>query len=333
MGGDITVESTGVPGEGSTFRLRALVAPAPADAVIPEAPSLPLEGRRILVVDDNADARRVIGEQLRRWGAEVVAVETADAAIEAAAGVRGPVRARDRRRDARGRQRARPRGPACRAGPGGDTTAPRLVIAAAFGRREAVMRAAEARSLSIAGVVSKPAKPSGLADVVGTALGLRSGTLRQQRASTADPGMATRHPLRILLAEDNAVNQMLAGRLLAQLGYRMDVAGDGEEAIQAVERQPYDLVLMDVQMPNLDGLEATRRIVARWPAGERPRIVAMTGNAMSEDRAACFAAGMDGYIAKPIRPAELLAELEATPALPGATATHDTAAGPGAIDA
>ena len=191
------------------------------------------------------------------------------------------------------------------------------------------MRAAEARSLSIAGVVSKPAKPSGLADVVGTALGLRSATLRQQRASTADPGMATRHPLRILLAEDNAVNQMLAGRLLAQLGYRMDVAGDGEEAIQAVERQTYDLVLMDVQMPNLDGLEATRRIVARWPAGERPRIVAMTGNAMSEDRAACFAAGMDGYIAKPIRPAELLAELEATPALAVATASPAPPAGPG----
>ncbi len=93
MGGDITVESTGVPGEGSTFRLRALVAPAPADAVIPEAPSLSLEGRRILVVDDNADARRVIGEQLRRWGAEVVAVETADAAIEAAGRRRAAVRA------------------------------------------------------------------------------------------------------------------------------------------------------------------------------------------------------------------------------------------------
>ena len=136
--------------------------------------------------------------------------------------------------------------------------------------------------------------------------------------------MATRHPLRILLAEDNAVNQMLAVRLLAQLGYRMDVAGDGEEAIQAIERQPYDLVLMDVQMPTLDGLEATRRIVARWPSGERPRIVAMTGNAMSEDRAACLAAGMEGYISKPIRPAELVAELEATPALLSAA----TAAGP-----
>ena len=113
--------------------------------------------------------------------------------------------------------------------------------------------------------------------------------------------MAQRHPLRILLAEDNVVNQKLALRLLQQMGYRADLASNGLEAIQSLERQTYDVVLMDVQMPELDGLDATRRIVERWPAGARPRIIAMTANAMQGDREACLAAGMDDYVTKPIR--------------------------------
>ncbi len=113
--------------------------------------------------------------------------------------------------------------------------------------------------------------------------------------------MASRHPLRILLAEDNVVNQKLALRLLAQMGYRADLASNGIEAVESVERQPYDVVLMDVQMPEMDGLEAARRISAKWKDGERPRIVAMTANAMAGDREACLAAGMDDYLTKPIR--------------------------------
>src|SRR5439155_10352976 len=116
-----------------------------------------------------------------------------------------------------------------------------------------------------------------------------------------DAGMALRHPLRILLAEDNVVNQKLALRLLQQMGYRADLASNGIEAIESVERQTYDVVLMDVQMPEMDGLEASRRITARWPAEERPRIVAMTANAMQGDREECLAAGMDDYVVKPIR--------------------------------
>jgi len=125
--------------------------------------------------------------------------------------------------------------------------------------------------------------------------------------------MASHRPLRILLAEDNVVNQKLALRLLQQMGYRADLASNGVEAVESVERQPYDVVLMDVQMPEMDGLEASRRITAKWPAGERPRIVAMTANAMAGDREACLAAGMDDYITKPIR-VEALVQALATAA-------------------
>ena len=128
-------------------------------------------------------------------------------------------------------------------------------------------------------------------------------------ASDIDEKMGEKHPLRILLAEDNTVNQKLALRMLQQIGYLADVAGNGIEAIESVERQTYDVILMDVQMPEMDGLGATREIVGSWPEKERPRIIAMTANAMDEDREACFEAGMDDYVPKPIRMNELVRAL------------------------
>ena len=109
-----------------------------------------------------------------------------------------------------------------------------------------------------------------------------------------------RHPLRILVAEDNVVNQKLALRILQQMGYRADLASNGLEAVESVRRQVYDVVLMDVQMPEMDGLDAARAICARYAAAERPRIIAMTANAMQGDRDLCLAAGMDDYLTKPV---------------------------------
>jgi CheY-like chemotaxis protein len=109
------------------------------------------------------------------------------------------------------------------------------------------------------------------------------------------------------------VNQKLALRLLQQMGYRADLASNGIEAIESVERQTYDVVLMDVQMPEMDGLEASRRITARWPAEQRPRIVAMTANAMQGDREMCISAGMDDYVTKPIRVDALVDALSQVP--------------------
>ncbi|HLO48058.1 MAG TPA: response regulator [Kamptonema sp.] len=111
--------------------------------------------------------------------------------------------------------------------------------------------------------------------------------------------------IRILLAEDNLVNQKVATHLLERIGYRADIAGNGVEVLEALRRQSYDVVLMDVQMPKMDGLEATRRICQEWPASVRPRIIAMTANAMQGDREKCLAAGMDDYITKPVRREEL----------------------------
>ncbi|MFY9825170.1 MAG: two-component regulator propeller domain-containing protein [Thermoanaerobaculia bacterium] len=133
-----------------------------------------------------------------------------------------------------------------------------------------------------------------------------------------DPQLAERLPLRILVAEDNSVNQRVALLLLERLGYSADVAGNGYEVLAALHRQPYDVVLMDVQMPDMDGLEATRRIQSEWPENQRPRVVAMTASALVADRNACLSAGMDGFLSKPVLIRELQAALRsvAAPAAP-----------------
>ena len=178
------------------------------------------------------------------------------------------------------------------------------------------IRDLEAENALFAAYLAKPLRQSQLFDTLVT---LFEPEMPRQAATKltgkpqTDPDMAKRHPLRILLAEDNLVNQKLAIRLLEQMGYRVDLASNGIEALECIARQTYDVVLMDVQMPEMDGLEASRRINADYPSGDRPRIVAMTANAMQGDREMCLAAGMDDYIAKPIRVDRLIEALLEVP--------------------
>jgi CheY-like chemotaxis protein len=122
--------------------------------------------------------------------------------------------------------------------------------------------------------------------------------------------MAERIPLRILLAEDNLVNQKVAQHILARLGYQVQIVNNGVEAVQEIQHQRYDVVLMDVQMPEMDGLEATRVIVEQWPPEQRPYIIAMTAHALTGDEEKCIAAGMNGYVSKPIQLEKLMTALE-----------------------
>jgi CheY-like chemotaxis protein/HPt (histidine-containing phosphotransfer) domain-containing protein len=206
-----------------------------------------------------------------------------------------------------------------------------LILCSSLGRREA-----KTEQLHLAAFLNKPLKQSQLFDALAAIfVGAAAPAAREPTTPTMDPGMAQRLPLRILLAEDNAVNQKLALRLLSQMGYRADVAGNGLEAIQALERQAYDVILMDVQMPEMDGLEASRQICGRWSAGQRPRIIAMTANAMQGDREMCLAAGMDDYLSKPIRVSELVAALtKSAPIKPagGETVSDSAVIDPDAFD-
>ncbi|MEM1427173.1 MAG: response regulator, partial [Cyanobacteria bacterium P01_H01_bin.130] len=142
-----------------------------------------------------------------------------------------------------------------------------------------------------------------------------------------DASMGGRHPLRILLADDHAVNQKVALQILGRMGYRADVAGNGLEVLEALRRQTYDVVLMDVQMPEMDGLTATRRIREDYMPEMQPRIIAMTANAMQGDRESCLDAGMDDYISKPIRFPQLAGVLSDCQPLPGTATAGRTAAG------
>jgi len=163
-------------------------------------------------------------------------------------------------------------------------------------------------------VLHKPLKPSPLLDTLMQVLGpAEHGANLPPRDTMLDGTLGQRHPLRILLAEDNAINQKVALRLLGRLGYAADAVSNGLEAVEALHRRSYDLILMDVHMPEMDGMEATQQIQKRL-GDARPRIVAMTAEAMDGDRERLLAAGMDDYVSKPVRTDDLVRALKACPA-------------------
>jgi CheY-like chemotaxis protein len=318
MNGSLEAESSGTAGEGSTFHLVVRMPVAAAGAVAPSRPQrieADLGGRSVLIVDDNATNRRILVAQTARWG--MVPRETGSP-LEALEWVRRGERFEIAlfdllMPDLDGLELAEKMGELRSNGKKREMP---IVILSSIGLRER-------EGAPVAAWLAKPVKPSALHDTVATVLLGGSVTRPLVTGEAARNGdqrpLGERHPLKILLAEDNPVNQKLAVRLLAQLSYTADLATDGREAVEAVEREPYDVVLMDVQMPALDGLGATREIRARWP--DRPLwIVAMTANAMAGDREACIAAGMNDYISKPIRPAELAGALERTPSAAARTA-------------
>ena len=298
MGGKVGVESE--PGVGSTFRFTIKVRPGEStlrtflSGVAPE-----LSDRRVLLVDDNATNRRILEQHLRGWGMFVSSAKSADEAL-----------------DLIGREAAFDIGILDMQMPGMDGEqlagawreqtlgkTPPLILLTSLGRRNTV------GERQFAAVLSKPVKPSILYDTLLTTFGGAASRRTRSVSRTIDRGMATRQPLRVLLAEDNPVNQMVATRMCDKLGYRIDVVGNGLEALAAMNHIPYDTVLMDVHMPEMDGLEATQRIRALGADHGQPYIIAMTASAMESDRQACFAAGMDDYTPKPVTMESLEAAL------------------------
>ncbi len=324
MGGSLTATSSGIAGEGSTFRLVLPARETTLPDAVPAEPLRSLRGCRVLVVDDNATNRRILTTLLGRWEVETAATASP---LEALAWVRAGeafdvavldllMPERDGIELATDLLELHP-----------DDPIP-VVILSSVGLHNRT-------APNVRAMLLKPVKPSALHDVLATAVSGGEATGRAtERTAVATPQAPAPLPsgsdgemdLRILLAEDNAVNQKLALRLLQRMGLGADVVEDGQAAVDALVDGAYDVVLMDVQMPLLDGLEATRQIRSRWP-GRALRIVGLTANAMAGDREDCLAAGMDDYVSKPIRPEELARAIQAARPKAAAAAPAPTPAG------
>jgi PAS domain S-box-containing protein len=307
MGGVMWVESE--VGRGSTFHFTAHFGrpPAPVEEKIVDAAPVKLLDLPVLVVDDNATSRQILDEMIANWRMKPVTAKDGRSAMEAL-------------------RRAHKDGHPFRlvlldahmpAMDGFEVAShvkhdPHLhgttvILLTSAGHTEDMARA---KSLGAAASVAKPVKQSDLWDAIITALHVAGRqkarpSVAQRRSRTAE------HPLRILLAEDNPVNQEVAVHLIERRGHSVIVAENGREAVEAIERHKFDLVLMDVQMPEMGGLEATRVIREKEKgSGHHLPIIAMTAHAMQGDREQCLEAGMDGYLAKPIDPKTFLQTVE-----------------------
>jgi len=322
MGGTMWVESDGIGGHGSTFHFTVVAQAAPQSPARYVAGLQPsLQGKRILIVDDNETSRRILTLQTQKWGMEPRATGSPFEALQwlrqgelfevalldmLMPEMDGIMLAGEIRREPNGQELP-------------------LVMFTSLGRREV-----NSEALHLAACLNKPVKPSQLYNTLSEIFGAE-GLIKQEEKLADKPRfdthMAQRLPLRILVAEDNVINQQVAVSFLERLGYRADVAANGLEVLLSLRRQPYDVVLMDVQMPEMDGLEATRRIRKLPPqelaADVQPRIIAMTANALKEDCDSCLAAGMDDYLSKPVQVADLIAALQRCGSRPPRSSRRD----------
>ncbi|MBD2690990.1 response regulator [Anabaena catenula] len=318
MGGTMWVESQGNVGGtpppqwqactnhpitslGSTFYFTMLAQSAVDSASVELIEQLPnLSGTRLLIVDDNATNRKILTLQAETWGMIIRAAQSgAEALSWLQQGETFDVAILDMQMpemDGLTLAEKIHQHPNCLNLP--------LLMLTSIGKLDT---SSQIFTTHFTNCLSKPIKQSQLHEVLTHALGTRLIKLHQHssKAQRPDTKLSKTLPLRILLAEDHLVNQKVALLMLERMGYRADVAANGMEVLQALHRQPYDVVLMDVQMPEMDGLETSRRICQEWLADSRPRIIAMTANAMQGDREECLAAGMDDYISKPIKMEEL----------------------------
>jgi PAS domain S-box-containing protein len=292
MGGSVSVHSELGHGSVFTVQLQLQLAPAAEPAAFLQRNAPALAGKRVLVVDDNLTNRRIVTKLALMWGMQPSTFPSALEALDrvrhgepfdvavvdmSMPGMDGIDLALEIRR--------------CR-------TAQELpiVMLTSLGQRHA-LRAGQGAEL--AACLSKPIKAAQLfSTLVAVVQGMAPAA--EPTAEAPPPTRPARRPLRVLLAEDNPINQRVAMRLLQQLGYQPDLAADGQQVLQAVARRNYDVVLMDIQMPQIDGVQAAREIVRQRGETGLPRIIAMTANAMPGDRETFAEAGMDGYLPKPI---------------------------------
>ena len=314
MGGRIWVESSGVAGEGSTFAFTIRgEKTTPRDRSHLNTEQEDLRGKHVLIVDDMPINRQILVKQTRIWGMRSTVVESGSAALALVeADERYDVAIVDMQMPGMdGVQLAK----AIRQHRTPEELPLMLLTSMGAPNRD--------QALLFAVSLVKPIKADVLHRNLQQALGgprLGVDPHKGSGEEIFDSEMGKRHPLRLLLTEDHVVNQKVALLLLGRLGYRADVAANGLEAVDAVQRQIYDVVLMDVQMPEMDGLTATGRIREIFGDEWRPRIVAMTAGALKEDQDRCRAAGMDDYVTKPIQVAELVLALERSERLPDADA-------------
>ncbi len=302
MGGTMWVESQA--GKGSTFYF-TIVAQSDATLSPSECDShqLQLNGRHLLIVDDNATNRQILTLQAQSWGMVTHAVESGAKAL--------CLLEQKKAFDLAILDMQMPTmdgltlSAQIRKQPGYQNLP--LIMLTSIDKPASDC----AKVINFAAFLTKPIKQSHLYHVLLQALEGQPIQVKPSRVNlpSLNPQLAQQHPLRILLAEDNVVNQKVALLLLQQMGYQADLATNGLQVLDALRRQYYDVVLMDMQMPEMDGLTATRQICQEFLNSDRPRIIAMTANAMQGDREDCLQAGMDDYISKPIRVEELIQAL------------------------